>query len=85
MWGGGTDIFMQAYRTGSPMVGNDRLTGPRGAMTSLRVVKKVASNSLTMWMSGSLKIVPIFKAMVSDNENILQTSIGWAVWSPGAV
>ena len=67
------------------MMGNDHLTGPREAMTSPWVVKKVASHSLTMWMSGSLKLVTIFKALVSDNENILQTSIGWAVWSPGAV
>ena len=64
-------------------MGNDRLTGPRGGMTSPRVVKKVASHGQTMWKSGSLKLVPIFKALVSDNGNILQTSIGWGFGRQG--
>ena len=67
------------------MMGNDRLMGPRGGMTSPRVVKKVASHGITMWKSGSLKLVPIFMALVSDKGNIIQTSIDWEVWSPGAV
>ena len=67
------------------MMGNDRLTGPREGMTSPWVVKKVASHGLTMWKSGSLKLVSIFMELVSDKGNIIQTSIDWGVWSPGAV
>ena len=67
------------------MMGNDRLTGPRGGMTSPRVVKKVASHGQTMWKSGSLKFIPIIRALVTDNGNMHQMSIGWAVWLPGAV
>ena len=66
------------------MMGNDRLKGTRGGIKSPRVLKKVASHSQTMWKSGSLKLVPIFRALVSDSGNILQTSIGWGVQSPGA-
>ena len=65
------------------MMENAFLTGPGWGMTSPHQLEKVVSTSLNSWKSGSMKFILIVRALITDDENMLQTSIGWGVWPPG--